>query len=219
MCTRVRYSEIGIPVYPTSNIPSTVRGFLYATPLAATIFGTNYLLEGGKEQTTRRQNGACSKFKTRRCLAYTYPGPGCRAHAMTFAIQIVHFYYHFNSRALGHATRVLPPRRRCTGGQRARTHAPESIPDIVPAKRVTAQWEKPMAMRSASIFHAGGITASTLRHATSANREPSLQHIAQCDILFYLFLIKRRNGDLYRRELIDAHCEFKSIMRCLVCEW
>lgn len=94
----------------------TVRGFLNAFLLVATIFGMNCPLEGGKEQTARRQDGVCSKFKTRRCLAYTYPRLGCSAHAMTFAIQIVHFYYHFNSRALGRAARVLPPRRRCTRG-------------------------------------------------------------------------------------------------------
>lgn len=101
----------------------TVHGFLNASPLVATIFGMNCLLEGGKEQTARRQDGVCSKFKTRRCLAYTYPGLGCSAHAMTFAIQIVHFYYHFNSRALGRAARVLPPRRWCTEGHH--THSPE----------------------------------------------------------------------------------------------
>lgn len=57
---------------------------------------------------------------------------------MTFAIQIVHFYYHFNSRALGRAARVLPPRRRCTEGHH--THAARNRRnirlDIVPAKRV-----------------------------------------------------------------------------------
>jgi len=103
----------------------TVCGFLSPSPLVATIFDMNCLLEGGKEQTARRQDGVCSKFKTRRCLAYTYPRLGCSAHAMTFAIQIVHFYYHFNSRALGRATRVLSPRRRCTEGHHMHALEPQ----------------------------------------------------------------------------------------------
>lgn len=113
----------------------TIHGFLNASPLVATIFGMNCLLEGGKDQTARRQNGVCSKFKTRRCLAYTYPGLGCSAHAMTFAIQIVHFYYHFNSRALGRAARVLSLRRRCTEGHHTRAPEPQEHSAQYPFQR------------------------------------------------------------------------------------
>lgn len=150
----------------------TVRGFLNASLLVATIFGMNCPLEGGKEQTARRQDGVCSKFKTRRCLAYTYPGLGCSAHAMTFAIQIVHFYYHFNSRALGRAARVLSPRRRCTRGHHTHRNRKNVRLNVV-SNAIVYDRDACNAVNSVSavIYYngkiAGGKYLSIFRHTTS----------------------------------------------------
>lgn len=111
---------------------------------------------------------------------------------------LVHFYYHFNSRALSRAARVLPPHHRCTGViTRAHRNRENFGLDNTSATSIaTYMWcmSNPVIyfhflQKKSSLKH-----LSTLRYATSTNRKLPFNNV-HCNTSLALFLQERKKID------------------------